>query len=195
LLGDPNIETPAEIDGLLDDYFEANDEFLAMASNNDAGGDESQQSAPSNGESTRQTQPLFPDLQTARDYILNSSTALHLPNTTVPQGPNPAAATTSSVEREPDSGVVPAGAPAQGPPPAAATMPNFVREPDSGVGPPGAALLQRSNTNPYRRGLTSLGRSIGVNTGDGNRDLAEEGRSTQYTGGHTHDNFASTTLH
>lgn len=66
-------------------------------------------------------------------------------------------------------------------PVAAITMPNFVREPASDVDP-GFKPLKRSDTNPYRKGIAALGRSLGLATSAVNRDLAEEGRSPAQVG-------------
>lgn len=148
LLGNNSIETPAEIDGLLDDYFEdrddfeATDELVVMASNRGTG-EQSQQSFRSTSENSKQTHTLYDDADTARRQILRIPTPVTIP----PQVEVPAA-----------------------------SMPNFTRE-QASDSRPSFSPLKRTNTNPFRNKLSSLGRRLGVNAGDSNQDAAEEGRA------------------
>lgn len=151
MLGTHSVETPAEIDGLLDDYFEEHEEFIVMTSNPDTG-EMSQQSLRSTNDS-KQTHILYDDADTARRNILRIPTPITADNKMDPIDP----------------------------PATAVTMPNFVRETASDVDP-NFTPLKRSNTNPFRSKMATIGRSLGLTAGIENTDLAEEGRSRDHAG-------------
>lgn len=105
MLGTHSIETPAEIDGLLDDYFEDHDDFIVMASNPDTG-EVTRQSLRSVSDS-KQTYTLYDDADTARRNIL----------------------------RIPTPDIRPAEVATEGPPTAAVAMPSFVQDAASDLRP------------------------------------------------------------
>lgn len=150
---------------MLDDYFDDQDKLDvmspinldAMASSHNSG-ETSQLSMRSVNDSLKQTHTLYDDADTARRNILRLAEPVTFPP--------------SVVTKEP--------------PATAVTMPSFVREPASDVCPD-PDIPKRSNTNPFRHGMTAIGRSFGVGVGPRNRDLAEEGRSREYVGDSAHN--------
>lgn len=103
MLGTHSIETPAEIDCLLDDYFEEHEDLIVMASNPDTG-EVMQQSLRSVSES-KQTNTLYDDADTARRNILRIPTPVALPIETASIKPPAAAVTMPSFMQEAASGV------------------------------------------------------------------------------------------
>ncbi|CZT16162.1 uncharacterized protein RCC_12213 [Ramularia collo-cygni] len=136
LLGEHNIETPAaEIDCLLDDYFDDHDNIFAMTSIPDSG-ETSQQSLRTANDS-KPAHILYDDADTARRNILR------IPTPVITEG--------KAVAKEPPTDM------------------------ELGFTP-----LKRSNTNPFRNKMATIGRSLGIASGTENRDLAEEGRASDH---------------
>lgn len=99
LLGTHSFETPAEIDGLLDDYFEDDDDdFLVMAS--DPGTGEATQQSLRSVSDTRQTNTLYEDMDTARRNILNIEDSTIQRNEAVIARPSPSAVAMPDFARE-----------------------------------------------------------------------------------------------